>query len=371
MTTILAFLVVLGLLIFFHELGHFLAAKWMGVGVQKFSLGFGPRLLGRRVGETEYVISAVPLGGYVKMIGQEDLKVQTAEEITPEIRQKSFLHKPLSSRMVIVAAGPAFNFLLAFLIFAILHATGVPVNLSHLGEVQPGSAAEAAGLKKGDRVTAIDGQAVRTWDEMVVIVRESPGKPLRFAVEREGRQIDLTVTPELKKTQTLFREEVQVGQIGVMNGGVFVTEQADPFSAIGRGAADTWRWSVLVVTGIVKMIQGTVPVSDIGGPIFIAHMSGQAAQAGVMSLLIFVAIISINLAIINLFPIPILDGGHLLFLAIEGIRRKPLNLRMQEVAQQVGLFLIIGLIIFAFYNDLSRFSDDIVRFFKQVVGIMV
>ncbi len=371
MTTVTSFLIVLGVLVFVHELGHFLFAKWMGVGVLKFSLGFGPKLIGWKRGETEYVISIFPLGGYVKMIGQEDLKVQGPEDISEEEREKSFLHKSPLKRAAIVAAGPVFNFLLAFAIFTIISLNGIHINLPQLGEIAEGTPAKAAGFVKDDIVKSIDGKPIKSWDEMVEIVRKSTGKKLLFAVERDGKQIDITVAPEAKKAKNIFGEEKEVGQIGVMNAGKFIVEKINPVYAVYYGAIETWRWTELTVLGLLKMVQGIVSVKEIGGPLMIADMAGKAASAGVISIMIFIAIVSINLAILNFLPVPILDGGHLLFFAIEGIMGKPLDLKKMEIAHRIGLAIIIMLIAFAFYNDIMRYSGEIMKIFRKVVGYSV
>ncbi len=379
MNTVISFLIVLGVLIFVHELGHFLFAKWMGVGVLKFSLGFGPKLIGWKKGETEYVISIFPLGGYVKMIGQEDLKVQSPDEISEEDKERSFMHKSPAKRAAIVAAGPVFNLLLAFVIFTIVSFNGIHINLSQLGEIAEGTPAKAAGFMKDDIIKSIDGKPIKSWDEMVEIVRKSTGKSLLFAVEREGKQIEIKVTPETKKTKTIFGEEKEVGQIGVMNAGKFIVEKVNPVYAVYYGAIETWRWTELTVVGLVKMAQGIVSVKEIGGPLMIADMAGKAASAGVLSVMIFIALISINLAVINLLPIPILDGGHLLFFAIEGIvnfrktpeMRKPLDLKKIEFAHRIGLAIIIMLVVFTLYNDIMRYSGQILDFFRKVIGYSV
>ena len=371
MNTVISFLIVLGVLIFVHELGHFLLAKWMGVGVLKFSLGFGPKLIGWKRGETEYVISIFPLGGYVKMIGQEDLKVQSPEEISEEDKERSFIHKSPARRAAIVAAGPVFNLLLAFVIFTIVSFNGIHINLPQLGEIAEGTPAKAAGFMKDDIIKSIDEKPIKSWDEMVEIVRKSTGKSLLFAVEREGKQIEIRVIPETKKTKTIFGEEKEVGQIGVMNAGKFIVEKINPVYAVYYGALETWRWTELTVVGLVKMAQGVVSVKEIGGPLMIADMAGKAASAGVLSVMIFIALVSINLAIINLLPVPILDGGHLLFFAIEGIMGKPLDLKKMEIAQRIGLAIIIMLIVFTLYNDIMRYSGQILDFFRMVIGYSV
>ena len=446
------FLIVLGVLVTFHELGHFLAARWVGVRVLKFSLGFGPKLFGRQVGETEYLVSAVPLGGYVKLFGEEETEATTQEE-----RRRSFFHQKLPSKFLIVAAGPGFNFLLAYLIFAAWLATGValfvptfqdltpdveamrpgspaaqaglqmgdriirinekdvstrsevleavaksngkaltldvrrgdqvktfvvtPVALpSHaegkgaegkpdakeeaysigIEETAPlitavlaGSPAMAAGFKDGDRVLRIEDQPILTWSQMTGFVKENPGKALHFDVERAGQRLSLTVTPAPEKA-LVDGKSVEVGKIGISGPGRSIIRASGPFSAIYRGLEATWGWTELTAVGIYKMLIGEISSKNIGGPLTIANISGEAAAQGASSVVFLIAILSINLGVLNLLPIPILDGGHLLFFGIEAVLRKPLGERQREIAQQVGLLLLVGIMVFAFWNDIER-----------------
>ncbi|MGQ0812487.1 MAG: RIP metalloprotease RseP [Nitrospiraceae bacterium] len=438
------FLVVLGVLVAFHELGHFLAARWVGVKVLKFSLGFGPKLLGRRVGDTEYLLSAVPLGGYVKLFGEDE-----AEAITPEDRRRSFSHQSLAGKILIVAAGPGFNFILAFLIFTGWLSTGTPLfvptfrDLSpdieallpgspadqagirigdriirvnerdissrtelfdavgksrgkqltldlrrngqiktvfvvpqpiagqeagaeevvyHIGveetppvvtAVMHGSPASSAGFKEGDRVTAIERQDIQTWSQMTGMVKDNPNHPLRFDVLRDGNRILLTVTPSAEKV-TVNGKPIEIGKIGISGPGRSIIRAANPLTAVYHGLEATWGWTELTAVGIYKMIVGDISSKNIGGPLTIANISGEAAAQGASSVVFLIAILSINLGVLNLLPIPILDGGHLLFFFIEAILRKPLGERQRELAQQVGLVLLVGIMIFAFWNDLER-----------------
>jgi regulator of sigma E protease len=350
MTTIFSFIVLLGLLIFVHELGHFLFAKRLGVGVLKFSLGFGPKLIGKKIGETEYLISALPLGGYVKMLGEDPGEVVSEEDL-----KRSFQNQPLLRRTAIVLAGPLFNLFLAAFIFSVIFMTGVPVPTTKIGDIVKESPAATADLRKGDRIVAIDGTALDKWEEMVGIIQKSAGVKLIITVEREGTRFDVPIIPEKKTTKNIFGEDRDIGMIGVASGGEIIQEKISPPIAILKGFERTIDISVLTIVGIVKLIQRIVPADSIGGPILIAQLAGEQASAGMTNFIIFTAMISINLGILNLLPIPILDGGHLFFFLIEAIRRKPLSIKIKEIAQQIGLFLIIALMIFAFYNDIMRF----------------
>jgi regulator of sigma E protease len=438
------FLVVLGVLVAFHELGHFLAARWVGVKVLKFSLGFGPKLFGRQVGETEYLVSAVPLGGYVKLFGEDE-----TEALTPEDRKRSFAHQSLSGKVLIVAAGPGFNFILAYLIFFGWLSTGSPLFVPTFRDLSPdveallpgspadragikvgdriirvnerdistrselfdavaksrgkqltldvrrngqiktvlvtpepvsgqeasseesayrigieetaplvtavmhGSPAAHAGLKEGDRIVKIEDQEIHTWSQMTGLVKESPNRPLRFDVLRDGARVSLTVTPAAE-TAVVNGQTVTIGKIGISGPGRSIIRAANPLTAVYHGLEATWGWTELTTIGIYKMIVGDISSKNIGGPLTIANISGEAASQGASSVVFLIAILSINLGVLNLLPIPILDGGHLLFFGIEAILRKPLGERQRELAQQVGLLLLVGIMIFAFWNDLER-----------------
>ncbi len=433
------FVVVVGVLVFVHELGHFLVAKRAGVGVLKFSLGFGPKVLGFRRGETEYLLSAIPLGGYVKMIG-EDPADQTAD---PE---KSFQNKSVGWRSLVVLAGPGSNVLLAALLFAGVFVTvGQPVKGPVVGVVEPGSAADRAGLQPGDRVLAVGAAPVAAWDEVLDRVEESEGRALPVEVERNGQRLSVTVTPErqrhdvqavapkvgrveagspadqagvragdkviafdgapitvwedlvrlihkspgrtghitverngqrmdLQVTPTAVPNPAGTGQIGRIGVEVDLTQeplrvQRDEWilgarqrfetiplhRALGLGAQKTWDVAVQTVWILGRLLKGEISPRTIGGPLYIAgEASRQAQQGGFLSVVLLTAVLSVNLAILNLLPVPILDGGHLLFFGIEAVRGGPVSLRKREIAQQVGLALLVALMVFAFYNDIFR-----------------
>jgi regulator of sigma E protease len=438
------FVVVLGVLVAFHEFGHFLMARWVGVRVLKFSLGFGPKLIGRQIGETEYLVSAVPLGGYVKLFGEEE-----SDATSPEEQRRSFSHQNLWSKVLIVFGGPGFNFLLAYLIFAGWLATGAPLFVPTFKDLTPdieamkpgspahtaglqvgdrvlrvnekdistrtelydavaksngrpltldvrrgaqvktlvvtpaattvrddgkdvtvyslgieetapvvtavmhGSPAMEAGFKEGDRVVAIDGQAIHSWAQMTGLVKESPNRPLKVEVNRDGRVVTLTVTPAMEKT-VVNGEPVEIGKIGVSGPGRSLIRSSNPLLAAWHGLEATWGWTELTAVGIYKMIAGEISSKNIGGPLTIASISGEAGAQGMSSVIFLIAILSINLGVLNLLPIPILDGGHLLFFLIEAVLRKPLGDRQRELAQQVGLLLLVCIMVFAFWNDIER-----------------
>ncbi|HUL21843.1 MAG TPA: RIP metalloprotease RseP [Thermodesulfobacteriota bacterium] len=353
--TIVSTVIVLGILIFVHELGHFLLSKKMGVKVLKFSLGFGPKLIGKKVGETEYQIAVFPLGGFVKPLGEDP-----NEDIKDEEYPRSFWAQAVWKRALIIGAGPFFNFFLAASLFSCVNLiAGIPSLPSvppQVEEVSPGFPAEAAGLKKGDLILSINGKDISAWEELQQVVTNSQGKELSLKVKRNDETVDINVTPKPFTEKNLFGEETRTFKIGVTHAPVNVVYQrVGPFVALGNGFAQTWQVIELTLTGIVKLIQRVIPAKEIGSPIMIAKLAGEQARRGLLSLAVFTAIISINLGVINLFPIPILDGGHLFFLVLEAILRKPVSLRKMEIAQQIGLIFIILLMLFAIRNDVVRY----------------
>lgn len=538
--SVISFVVVLGILIFVHELGHFLVAKGFRVGVEKFSLGFGPKIIGKKVGETEYQISSIPLGGYVKMVGEDP-----TEELSASDRERSFNNQSLLRRFLIVAAGPASNILFAILIFMGMFMIGYPSEDSTVGLVERDSAAWNGGIRAGDRILSVNGNVVRLWEEVLKQIQASEGSPLAFEIQRndqvqgvtvqpnmmerknvfgeyveqavigishhtlapvigvpdprsaagrsgletgdlvlavngqkverfsqlsdrismdrrseivlevqrddkklsvtlnrlpkdpsgpaegdglamealglfsaelfvkrvmegspaeesgieagdrilevdghrilsfaglqeiisgkasvpvslrlmrQGDVIDLMVTPEAMVEKDPLGNKVAVGKMGILSAyypmaGPTISVRYNPVKALQKGLTMTWEITGLILVSLVKLIQQVIPAETIGGPILIAQLAGQQVQYGILELFKFMALISINLGILNLLPIPILDGGHIFFFALEGLMGRPLSMRKREIAQQIGLFLLISLMVFAFYNDLMRVFD--------------
>ncbi|MEF2229942.1 MAG: RIP metalloprotease RseP [Pseudodesulfovibrio sp.] len=348
LTSTIAIVLVLGGLIFFHELGHFSVARLFGMGVKAFSLGFGPKLFGFVSGHTEYKLSAIPLGGYVSLAGE------AGEEDGDFPENQLFSNRPAWQRMCVVAAGPLFNVLLAFLIYWFLAlAQGQGILLPVAGGIVADSPAAAAGFKAGDRVLTIDGKPIKSWSDMVLTIRDAEGRELAMEVDRAGQTLALRVTPEIKTFKNLYGEEETVPVVGVLQGNALVYEPVEG-SALVYAVETTWLRSKMVVKGFVSIIERLVPAKSIGGPIMLAQLIHQGAQSGVFDVLALAAFISINLAIINLLPIPVLDGGHILFNVLEIVFRRPLNDKWKAMAMRIGLLVLLMLMALAIFNDFSR-----------------
>lgn len=350
---VLSFIIVLGIMIFVHELGHFLLAKAFKVKVLKFALGFGPKIAGRQYGETEYSVRYVPLGGFVKLLGEDEEDADTLD-LSPEDAARSFNNKHPLKRMAIAGAGPFSNLILAFFLYlGIFYFSGSYVNSTEIGQVSPNSPASRAGLQKGDVILSVQNKTVKDWFEIKEIVYDKAGIPLEITVDRNGRPVTVTVTPE-ESEQEMLGQEVKVALIGVISSGKFVKKEFGLLGAIREAAAETWGWIARICKFIVKLFTGNLSLKMVGGPIMIGQMTGQMAQVSLLALIPFMAAISINLGILNLFPIPILDGGLIIFLFVEIILGKPLSVKKREWAQKVGLSLLIILMAFVFYNDILR-----------------
>lgn len=351
---IIPMIIVLGIMIFFHELGHFLAAKSFNVKVLKFALGFGPKITAKEVGETEYSIRYIPLGGFVKMLG-EDENIEESGEIAPEDEKRAFNRQHPLKRITIVAAGPIFNLLLAFLLFlGLFMVSGDYILTPEIGSVKEGSPAERAGILKGDIVVSVQDVRIEKWEDIKDIVQKQAGKPLLITVERAGRLHSYSVIPEESLEQNEFGEEVKRALIGIVNSGEVVNVKLSLFGAFKESLYQTWRWIKLTCLVVVKLFQGAVSIKTVGGPILIGQMTGQIVQESISSLIPFMAIISINLAILNLFPIPILDGGVILFLIFEMLLKRPISIDKRELAQKIGLSILLLLMMVVFYNDILR-----------------
>jgi regulator of sigma E protease len=353
---IVPFLIVLTVLVFVHELGHYLVARRNGVKIEVFSIGFGPELFGwfDRAG-TRWKLSAVPLGGYVKMYGDADassLPSGALAVMSEADRAVSFHHKRLTQRVAVVAAGPVANFIFAIVLLAALFATvGQPFTPPDVGQVQPGSAAERGGIRPGDTITQIDGRAIERFEDVQQAVALNGGGPMRIVVTRDGREVALDVTPQMTERTDRFGNVHRIGLLGLGRSGVEYVRR-DPITACWRAIGETWSLSSGTLKAIWQMIVGARTTDELGGPLRIAQMSGEVAQGGIVAIVWFMAVLSVNLGLINLFPIPVLDGGHLLFYVAEAILGRPLGQRAQEYGFRIGLALVLTLMVFATWNDL-------------------
>ncbi|MBF6560262.1 MAG: RIP metalloprotease RseP [Candidatus Binataceae bacterium] len=449
--SIVSAIVIFAVLIVVHEAGHFFVAKRMGVRVIRFSIGYPPRVWGFRRGETDYSFGATPLGGYVRMLGDEiaeepsaatlegyikeleldlldgarhtgwlaasgkqgeeaikaiadELVPAGADRVAPERAQavlghaanaeqallvreitragsvklareqlcagrpsafiegfnaRAFPSQPLRRRIAIVLAGPAANILFAPLLMAAVMIIGMPMTLPVLGTIRPNLPAATAGLKTGDRVVAVNGKAIKSWDDLSVGVRGSDGKPLELAIQRPAgaavQSLTIAIQPKLASEPMMDGTKSSIWIIGVEPRGDEITRHEGPLKAVGLAVGQTWNLAESLIVGIVRIFDGTTPARKaLGGPIMIAQMAGREARQGFAEVALFMVMLSLELGIINLFPVPLLDGGHLLFFVIEGIRGKPLKLRHREIAMEVGLFLLVILMAFVILNDISR-----------------
>jgi regulator of sigma E protease len=364
---VVPFLFVLTIVVFFHELGHFLMARWCGIKVLVFSIGFGPEIAGfyDRYG-TRWKISAIPLGGYVKFFGDDNAASvpdhEAAAAMTEAEKKDSFIFQPVGARAAVVAAGPIANFLLAIAIFAgIFMTVGKQSTSARVDTVQPGSAAQVAGFKPGDLVLAINGEKIESFSDMQRIVSISAGAPLTIEVERGDTQVTLRAVPQLKELKDNFGNVHRLGVLGIsrsMAPGDIKTEKAPPLRAIVMGAQETWFVVDRTLAYITGVFAGREAADQLGGPIRIAQVSGQVATAGFAPLIHLTAVLSVSIGLLNLFPIPLLDGGHLLFYAIETIRGRPLSERAQELGFRIGLAIVLMLMIFATFNDILHLATS-------------
>jgi len=349
---IILFIIVLGILIFFHELGHFLLAKAFGVKVLKFSLGFGYKLVGKKWGETEYLISTVPLGGYVKLLGEND---DDSEDLSPEEAHRAFNHQHVLKRIAIVAAGPFFNLFLAlFLFWGVYLISGNAVMTTEVGQVREDSPAHKAGLVKGDVIVSVQGVHTESWTEIKNLVKDSAGQEVTVTVQREGRLLTVTVVPEETIEKNLFGEDVKSALIGIVAAGKYKQVEMGAWEAFKEGLRKTWDITALTFLTVVKLFQGVVSIKTLGGPIMIGQLTGQVAQESISYLVPFLAVLSINLGILNFLPVPILDGGMIVFLLIELVIGKPISVKKRETAQKIGIGLLVLLMIVVMRNDLDR-----------------
>ena len=354
---VVPFLFVLTIVVFFHELGHFLVARWCGVRVMTFSVGFGPELLGFNDKRgTRWKLSAIPLGGYVKFFGDENAASvpdqETIKDMSETDKRDSFFHKTVGQRAAVVAAGPIANFILAIVIFATVFTLyGKPATPARVDTVQPDSAAQSAGFQQGDLIVAINGKKIETFTDMQRLVSTSAGETLSIEVDRGGARQTLKATPKMTEIKDNFGNVHRMGVLGI-TGARGEPVKVDPLTAVKLGVEETWFVVERTLSYIGGVVVGKESADQLGGPIRIAQVSGQVATAGFVALIHLAAVLSISIGLLNLFPIPLLDGGHLMFYAFEALRGRPLSERAQEYGFRFGLAFVLLLMLFATYNDL-------------------
>ncbi len=337
------------LMVIIHEFGHFIVAKMLGVGVERFSIGFGPILIRFRPKKTEYALSVILLGGYVKLKGE-------SEEEGVDDESDAFYAQPLWKRFLIVLAGPTFNIVSAVFFMMIAYHIGVNALAPKIGKVLPNSEAQRIGLQKGDIVVEINDIKIHTWKEMSKIIKSHPNKPVVLKIERNGKILKLKAIPQGKTITDILGYKRYVGLLGILPSGDEIVVRYSFSKSVELGIEKTIYITKVTIVGIVRLIERAIPSSNIGGPIMIVDVAGKAAEAGLGAFLVFIAIISINLGILNLLPIPVLDGGHLLFYTIEAIKGKPVSKKTQENFQKIGIAILLALMIFAFFNDFRRYG---------------
>lgn len=351
LTTILATLIVIGVLVYIHELGHFLAARAMGVRVEIFSFGFGPKLFGITLGETEYRISLIPLGGYVKLYGEHPETLPGVAE--PE---KAFAFKSPLQKILIVVAGPLANFLFAFLAFFFIFLTiGKTYTPPIVGEVLKDSPAEKAGLKKGDEILELNGKKIKSFEDLLFELRKKENiTEIELKVKRGEEILSFRLTPNFIEGSNIFGKKTRIPVIGIRSTSEQIHEKVDPLTALYFSAKKVNDFTALTIVAIYKLLTGELPFSTLGGPITIGKYAGDSAKLGLFAFISFMALLSINLAVLNLLPLPMLDGGHIVIFVIEALRGRPLSLKTQELIFKIGLIIIIALSVAVFYNDILR-----------------
>ena len=367
---IVVFLIVLTILVFVHEYGHYWVAKRNGVRVEAFSVGFGPEIWGRNdASGTRWKICAIPLGGYVKMFGEGGDVSEDGEksELSDAEKAVSFYYKTVSQRAAIVAAGPIVNFIFAIFAFAILAgAVGNAVPLAAVGKVFKDSAAEIAGFKSGDRFISINEEEINLFSDLRRIVTENPDIVLSFQIDRAGKEITLSATPKLTVQKNAEGEEIEIGLLGVEWSPEFVSyERQNPAMALWVGVQRTYMVTTNILSYIGDMFSGRRGTDELGGPLRIAQISGQMAEQGIGAVILLMAMLSVNLGLINLFPIPMLDGGHLAFYLIEALLGRPLGAKAQEYGFRFGLILVLMLVVFVTWNDLVHL--EVIEFIKGLI----
>ncbi|OGW84205.1 MAG: RIP metalloprotease RseP [Omnitrophica bacterium RIFCSPHIGHO2_02_FULL_51_18] len=359
MPSILVFVFVLGVLVIVHEFGHFLAARRVGVRVEKFSIGFGPVIFGRRFGDTEFCVSLLPLGGFVKLAGENP---EEAKGLAWE-----FNSKRLWEKFFIVFAGPFMNAFLAFVIFSVIFLVGTPTMTTKVGKVMDGTPAKEAGIVEGDRVTALNGQPVKVWEDILEVVHKAAG-PVVFSVERDGAAYQFSVMPKVREIKDIFGRKSRLSFVGIAPSNEMIYLKNPPLKAVALGFERVWTLTTMIFYSLALMITGALPFKDsVTGPIGIFFMTQEAAKMGIVTLFYFMGSLSVSLFVLNLLPIPVLDGGHILFILIEKLKGSPLKERVKERMTQGGLVLLLGLMTVVILQDVNRFSivENFLKIFRQ------
>jgi regulator of sigma E protease len=363
LSSIVPFLVVLTVIVFVHELGHYLVARWNGIAIQTFSIGFGPELVGfnDRAG-TRWRLSLIPLGGYVRFVGDMNATSATVDadlvaSAPPELARRLFVNKNVWQRIAVVVAGPAANVVFTFVVlYALLVGYGRYEIPPVIGQVIAGSVAEQAGLEGGDRVLAVDGYEVRSFEDFQRLVSTSPERPVRIVVERQDRDKTIVLTPEAVESADVFGNVHRIGQIGVtrtVNAGDVTLYRPNPVEALGMTGEEVRFIVDRTAAFLGDFFVGRGDVKELGGPVRVAQVSGEVATLGILPLINLMALLSLNIGIFNLLPVPMLDGGHLLYFLTEAVRGRPLSQRVQEIGFRFGLALVLTLTVFTLYNDIS------------------
>lgn len=358
MQSIIAFIFVLSVLVIIHEFGHFITAKYFGVRVERFSIGFGKPLVARRVRDTEYRISAIPLGGYVKMAGDEPDEARSGDE-------REFRSKPPYVRSLIVIAGPLLNYVLAFFLFVAIFAAGSPAVTSKVGSLIDNYPAKSAGILPSDTIIMAEGKTVKYWDELTEIIHKKTGGALSLRVKRDGEILDFVITPKIKEAPDIFGKKIKIGLIGITPAGDVVFVRYNLFAAVKLSYERLMKLTLYTYKGLWLILTGTLSFREsMTGPVGIFVITGEVARLGLVYLLQLLAVLSASLAIFNLIPFPVLDGGHLLFLAIEKLKGKPLKPKLHELINRAGMAALVALMAFVFYNDFVKFGV-----FEKIAGL--
>jgi len=359
--SLLVFIIVLSILVLIHEMGHFAVSKKLGVRVEKFSLGFGPRILGVKRGDTEYVLSAIPLGGYVKLSGEDPLEKRTNQRF-------EYLSRPIGERALILLGGPLVNYLAAFLLFAFIFMAGSPTYTAEVGGMLPDYPAIGSGLQVGDTIVSVCGKEVKYWDELTDAIRKKVDGAVNLVVKRGDRILDIAITPKVRFHKDIFGNEAKVAQIGIMPQERIERVRYGFLGSFKMAFKKLVQLTALTYKALWYILTGKMSVKDsMTGPLGIFVLTGKAAHMGILYILNLMAVLSASLAIFNLLPLPVLDGGHIMFLLVEKLRGKPLGFRAQEAITNAGIVFLILLTVYVLYADIVRFeiADKVIKIISR------